>query len=98
MGTERCLAAAALLAALAGCVSTPPPVDLPTFLERRQMCDHFRGEIPDPPDPQRLAQVQQQIDESCRGSDAQLAALKQRYRDDPAVMQRLEALEPRIGL
>ena len=87
------LALAALLGACAAPSSTP---DLAAFLERRATCDHFRGEVPDPPDPQRLREVQQGIAESCTGTDAQLAALKQRYRGDPVVMKQLSELEPKI--
>jgi hypothetical protein len=85
---------AALL--LAACATTPATPDLASFLERRALCDHFRGEVPDPPDPQRLREVMAQIDISCKGSDAQLAALKQRYRDDPVVSKQLGQLEERI--
>lgn len=96
MAIERFRAAALLLGALAGCASTPAPVDLKTYLERREMCDHMRGEFPDPPDPERMREIVEQVDRFCPGSDAQLAALKRRYRDDPAVMATLDALEPTI--
>ena len=95
MGTER-LAAAALLVLLAGCASAPATPDLRAYLERREMCDHFRGEFPDPPDPQRMREVNEQVAVYCPGSDAPLAQLRRRYRDDPAVMKQLDALEPRI--
>ncbi len=90
------MAAAALLIVLAGCASAPAAPELHAYLERREMCDHLRGEFPDPPDPQRMREVNEQIDVYCPGSDAQLAQLKQRYRDDPVVTKQLDALEPRI--
>ena len=90
---RRCaLASAALVAACAA----PPAVDLASFLERRATCDHFRGEVPDPPDPARMHEIEQQIAATCTGTDAQLAQLKQRYRDDPAVAKQLAAFEPKI--
>ena len=95
MGIER-MAATALLALLAGCAGVPAAPDLPAYLERRQMCDHFRGEFPDPPDPPRLRELEDQIAVYCPGSDAQLVQLKQRYRDDPVVTKQLQALEPQI--
>ncbi len=95
MDTDKLALTASLLAVLAGCAS-PPAVDLKTYLERRQMCDHMRGEFPDPPDPERMRDIQVQVAQFCPGSDAQLAALKARYRDDPAVMAKLDALEPTI--
>lgn len=90
------VAAALLLCALAGCMSPPVPVDLNAYLERREMCDHLRGEFPDPPDPERMHDILEQVDRFCPGSDAQLAELKRRYRDDPKAMAQLDALEPRI--
>lgn len=85
------------LALLAGCAAPAPPavplLDLPAFLERRALCDHFRGEFPDPPDPQRMREVLAQTTRQCTGIDEQLAALKQRYRDDPGVARQLAGFE-----
>ena len=87
-------ARAALLAALvtlAACATDATPA-LATFLERRAICDHLRGEIPDQPD----AALLRDIDRACSGTDAQLAALKKRYRDDPVVSKQLADFEPQI--
>ena len=93
--TCRHLGALASLLLLAAC-ATPTAPDLATFLQRRDLCEHFRGEFADPPDPDRQREIDRGLAEYCTGTDAQLAALKKRYRDDPAVMKKLEALEPRI--
>jgi len=90
------LAGVATALLLAACAAPPATPDLATFLERRATCDHFRGEVPDPPDPQRLREVMEQIEVNCKGSDAQLAALRQRYRDDPVVSKQLAQFEDRI--
>ena len=95
MRTDK-LAVTLMLGLLAGCATPPAAVDLKTYLERREMCDHMRGEFPDPPDPERMRDILEQVDAFCPGSDAQLAALKLRYRDDPGAMKQLDALEPRI--
>ena len=92
----RRIAAIALACLLAACASPPPTPDLGAFLQRREICDHLRGEFPDPPDPDRVREIEQSINEYCTGTDAQLAALKIRYRDDAAVLKTLSALEPRI--
>ena len=87
-------ASAALLAALvtlAACATDATPA-LAAFLERRATCDHLRGEIPDQPD----AAFLREIDRACSGTDAQLAALKKRYRDDPLVTKQLADFEPQI--
>lgn len=86
---------AALLAALvtlAACATDAMP-DLAAFLERRATCDHLRGEIPEP---DRMHEIERQTAQYCTGTDAQLAALKKRYRDDPAVSRQLAEFEPRI--
>ena len=85
----------AVLASLAGCATDATP-DLASFLERRADCDHWRGEVPDPPDPDRLREVERQTAATCKGTDAQLAALKKRYRDDPVVSKQLAAFEPQV--
>lgn len=97
MSPLRAFAAALVAAALlAACAVPPTSADLATFLERRATCDHFRGEVPDPPDPQRMKEVEEQVELSCKGTDAQLAALKQRYRDDEAVSKQLAQFEPEV--
>jgi len=90
------LATATTAAALLAACAAPPVPDLATFLERRATCDHFRGEVPDPPDPQRLREVEQGVAAYCTGTDAQLAALRQRYRDDPVVTKQLAQFEDRV--
>ena len=75
-----------------GACATGDGLDLAGFLERRATCDHLRGEIPDQPDPARL----REIERACSGTDAQLSALKKRYRDDAAVSRQLDELEPRV--
>ena len=85
-------ASLAALVALAACATDAPTPDLASFLERRAACDHLRGEIPDQPD----AAFLREIDQACGGTDAQLAALKKRYRDDPLVTRQLADFEPQI--
>jgi len=94
-GLVAALARALAMALLLGACAAPAP-DLAAFLERRALCDHFRGEVPDPPDAQRLREVAQQADAYCAGTDAQLAALRQRYRDDPVVTGQLAQFENRV--
>ena len=90
------IAALAFLATMGACAVPPATPDLATFLDRRAACDHWRGEVPDPPDPQRMREVEQQTGQWCKGTDAQLALLKKRYRDDPVVSNQLAAFEPQV--
>lgn len=85
----------AVIGSLVAC-STSSGQDIETFLQRRAACDHARGEIPDPPDKERMREVEYQIARFCTGTDSELAALKNRYRLDAAVSKRLAAFEPNI--
>ena len=70
--------------------------DVERFIERRENCDHFRGELPDPSEKERLEQVIDNANKFCEGTDAQLKALKKRYANNPAVMSRLNKFEDQI--
>jgi hypothetical protein len=96
MGIERAVVAFAPLVLLCACAAEPATSDLATFLQRRETCDHLRGEVPDPPDEARMRQILLEQTAYCTGTDAQLASLKKRYRDDPAIAKQLAAFEPEI--
>ena len=84
-----------LLGVLLAC-STPQAQDLEMFLQRRAACDHARGEFPDPPDEDRIREVEHQVTKFCTGTDSELAALKNRYRLDAAVSKLLAAFDSQI--
>jgi hypothetical protein len=83
---------------LLGCESTSLPVDVTRYVEEREACDHFRGEVPDPPEPQRMQEVSQMLDRYCKGTDARLAELRSRYRASAAVTAKLAAFETTIEI
>ena len=70
------------------------PPDVAAFIERRDRCDHFRGE--DPFDEERRRFLQQQTLQLCVGTDQQLAALKKQYQDNAAIMGKLNQYEVSI--
>jgi len=70
------------------------PADVERFIERRDQCDHFRGE--EPYDQERREFLHQRLAEFCVGTDKQLAELKQKYRSNKAVMKKLNQYEPQI--
>jgi hypothetical protein len=72
------------------------PADVARFVERRDGCDHFRGE--EPYDDERRRFLEQRIRKLCIGTDRTLANLKKKYRDDRPVMDRLNAYEPKIEI
>ncbi|MEY4767224.1 MAG: hypothetical protein RI907_3897 [Pseudomonadota bacterium] len=81
---------------LSACATSLTEEDLNQFLARREICDHLRGEIPDPSDRERLQEVVADINKYCAGTDQQLKALKVRFANDPKVMATLNALDARI--
>jgi hypothetical protein len=80
----------------AGCSVMPDQKDMDTFVARREVCDHLRGEFPDPPNPERVKEVTNGIKEYCTGTDAKLAELKFKYTKYPIVMKKLNTFEPLI--
>ncbi|WAC71254.1 hypothetical protein OU995_16850 [Roseateles sp. SL47] len=72
------------------------PVALKAFLERREVCDHLRGEIPEPGDQEAIDEVIASINKYCDGTDAELARLKRAHGGDATVKKQLDALEPCI--
>ena len=70
------------------------PSDLARFIERRNGCDHFRGE--EPYDKERLAFLNQKMKELCPGTDKALAALKEKYRKNKKAIAVLNEYEPQI--
>lgn len=76
------------------------PHEVRAFLERREGCDHFRGEpVPDAADDrggERRRQIETALRELCTGTDAERARLRTRYEDDAAIRAALDVLESDI--
>lgn len=87
---------ACLCASLVACAHGSLPADVVRFVEEREACEHARGEFPDPPDPERVREVLAMISGSCTGTDARLAALRDRYRTNAAATARLAEYESTI--
>lgn len=86
-----------LLIAITAFAGDPLPHDVERFIERREVCEHFRGE-PWPEgstreDAERRSFVARELEKHCAGSDAQLAALRRKYRNDKTVIRTLEPYE-----
>jgi hypothetical protein len=96
----------ALATSQASCTQIPPeqpgqtnatlPSDVVKYIDKRDLCDHFRGEIPDPSDKTRMEQVNKAIDQYCSGTDAKLASLKAKYKDSKTVQDALSEYDPHI--
>jgi hypothetical protein len=74
----------------------PLPNDVAQFVEHRDGCDHFRGEIPEAPDADRMDEINRELDKLCKGTDKKLRQLKQKYAAKPDVMAVLAKYEPAI--
>jgi len=66
------------------------------YVEQREGCDHFRGEMPDPPDKQRMKEVEREIRKLCTGTDKKLDRLRRKYAANKAVLKRLNEFEEKI--
>jgi hypothetical protein len=71
-------------------------MDLQRFIDKREGCDHMRGEIPEPGEKQRMREVNREIRKLCKGTDKDLAQLTRKYSANGSVMQRLNEFEPDI--
>lgn len=76
--------------------ATPVPPDVAELVERRDLCDHFRGEEPD--DAERKAFLGKAIGDLCTGTDQRLASLKVKYSSNPVVTAKLNQYEEDIEL
>jgi hypothetical protein len=72
------------------------PQDVEKFVERREGCDHMRGETPGLGEKMRMKEVNREIGKLCKGTDNQLIRLKKKYASDAVVMQRLNDFEEGI--
>jgi hypothetical protein len=70
------------------------PSDVERYVERRDGCDHFRGE--EPYDQERRIFLEKNMIELCAGTDKQLARLKKKYTKNREVMEKLNMFEKQI--
>ena len=75
---------------------TALPTDVKAFVEKRDGCDHFRGE--EPYDEERRRFLDENIKELCSGTDKALAELKNKYKDNANVIKQLSLYEENIEI
>lgn len=73
------------------------PREVVKFVERREACEHFRGEIPNVDQKKRLEEVIRKTNTFCRGTDKKLAYLRKKYARDTGVIDRLKDYEAEIN-
>ena len=74
--------------------ATALPNEVTNFVQRRDSCDHFRGE--EAYDAERGAFLRKSLKETCTGSDRKLKSLREKYRNNPAVAKKLKDYENNI--
>ena len=70
------------------------PMDMAAFVERRDACNHFRGE--ETYDAERAAFVEKKLIELCTGTDKELAQLKEKYACVSELLPKLNEYETQI--
>jgi hypothetical protein len=66
------------------------PRDVQRFVDRREGCDHMRGEL------ERANELGREIRKLCGGTDKELAQLKRKYAANSTIMQILNQFEASI--
>ena len=72
----------------------PMPADIRTFTNKRDECDHWRGE--EPYDDERAKEISGAINDTCTGTDDKLSKLRRKYKDRPSVLEVLAIYEDKI--
>lgn len=77
------------------------PKDVSAFITKRDTCDHFRGEPYEGGDHteigrERYKYVTGKLEEYCTGTDKTLADLRQKYSENPSVIEKLSMYDDKI--
>ncbi|WP_294610770.1 hypothetical protein [uncultured Gilliamella sp.] len=69
------------------------PQDISSFIEKREQCDYFRGEISGEPNIDNARNINEELDKYCKGTDQLLETLKLKYKDDNSIQKKLNTYE-----
>jgi hypothetical protein len=75
-------------------VGTQYNQDVIAFIEKRDACDHFRGE--EPYDAERGEILNKAVAQSCAGTDEMLKSLRYSYKDNTDILAKLKKYEDNI--
>ncbi len=70
------------------------PPDVADFMGRRELCEHFRGE--EAYNRERRRFLEENMKKYCAGTDRELVGLKEKYRNNDAVVRALTDYEDTI--
>jgi hypothetical protein len=96
MGRTARLVTVLLSPVLAACAHGSLPVEVRNLVDRRDTCDHFRGEVPDPGDRACMDELNEMLAKYCTGTDAELADLQSRHYANAAVTGKQNVYERKI--
>lgn len=92
---SRSVAALLVSVSLAAWAAPAPlPKEVQAFVELREACDHWRGQRGF--DTERQKDIDWSVCQSCPGTDAELARLKQKYKGNARVTEALAGFESRV--
>ncbi|WP_434778668.1 hypothetical protein [Neisseria sp. Ec49-e6-T10] len=74
------------------------PKDVSQFIDKRDTCDHLRGEVAGEAEIDGQRNIYQVIELACTGTDKQLIKLKKKYQRNAVVMSALNQYEVCIEL
>lgn len=69
------------------------PQDITDFIEQRESCEHFLGEISGDPAVDLARNLAAQLDKFCKGTDHQLEVLRLKYKNDGSILEVLNAYD-----
>ena len=72
------------------------PAEVKAFIERREICDHFRGEFTGGSSPERDAAVILEQKKYCGNSDRDLETLRKKFEKNPEILSALAKYEAAI--
>ena len=81
---------------IAGCSANSLPSDVSKFTERREGCDHLRGEVSGELTKEGRKELEVQLKESCEGTDHELARLRMKHMKNQTVIDLLSKYPTRI--
>ncbi len=70
-----------------------PPDEVEDFVSDRDICDHLRGEIPEPGVSASDGPTIDDITRACAGTDQRLEKLRAKYANDTSIIEALSTYE-----
>lgn len=70
------------------------PDEVSQFMERRNLCEHFLGE--EPYDEERRKFLMKNLKKYCTGTDKELSSVRNKYKNNEAVLNALAGYEDNI--